>query len=142
MTDDDSNTYPLSDFSTGQAHVVLRANSIKMEGNAREAIQFYEKAIGAKVLAMSTYGDMPEMPNTFTDELKNLVAHARLQVGESELMFSNAPGGSATAIGKQLTICITTNSVENLNKFMRPYGKTVKSICLLKKPPSAQVLLM
>ena len=66
-----------------------------MEGNAREAIQFYEKAIGAKVLAMSTYGDMPEMPNTFTDELKNLVAHARLQVGESELMFSDAPGGSA-----------------------------------------------
>ncbi len=85
---------------------------LTMDGNAREAIQFYEKAIGAKVLAMSTYGDMPEMPNTFTNELKDLVAHARLQVGESELMFSDAPSGSATPQGKQLTICISTNNVE------------------------------
>lgn len=85
---------------------------IMMEGNAREAIQFYEKAIGAKVLAMSTYGDMPEMPNTFTEELKDLVAHAMLQVGESELMFSDAPSGSSIRKGKQVTICITTDSVE------------------------------
>ncbi|MBT2289695.1 VOC family protein [Paenibacillus albidus] len=85
---------------------------LNMEGNAREAIQFYEQAIGAEVLFISTYGEMPDMPETFTDDLKNLVAHAMLRVGESELMFSDAPSGSPIPKGKQVTICITTNDVE------------------------------
>ena len=65
-----------------------------MEGNAREAIQFYQQAIDAEVLSLVTYGEMPDMPNTFTVELMNLVAHAMLRVGESELMLSDAPTGS------------------------------------------------
>lgn len=85
---------------------------ITLEGNTREAIQFYEQAIGAEVLSMMTYGEMSEMPNTFTDDLKNLVAHAKVRVGETELMFSDAPGGSPIANGKRVTICITTNDVE------------------------------
>ncbi|WP_134686881.1 VOC family protein [Brevibacillus migulae] len=83
-----------------------------MEGNAREAIQFYEQAVGAEVLTIITYGDMPDMPNTLTDDVKNLVAHAKLRVGESELMFSDAPSGSSIPKGKQVTICISTNNVE------------------------------
>ncbi|CAM3373579.1 VOC family protein [Marinicrinis lubricantis] len=90
---------------------------LNMEGNAREAIQFYEEAIGAEVLSIITYGDMPDMPNTFTDDLKNLVAHARLRVGETELMFSDAPSGSSIPRGKQVTICITTNSLEQSKRF-------------------------
>lgn len=85
---------------------------ITLAGKAREAIQFYEQAIGAKLVTMVTYGDMPEMSNTFNDELKNLVANAKLQVGESELMFSDDPWGSHMADGKKVTICITTNEVE------------------------------
>lgn len=83
-----------------------------MEGNALEAIRFYEQAIAAEVLTLMTYGDMPEMSDTFTDELKNLVAHAKVRVGESELMFSDAPAGSSIPKGKQVTICITTDSFE------------------------------
>lgn len=85
---------------------------ITLEGNAREAIRFYEHAIGAEVVSILTYGEMPDMPNTFTDDLKNLVAHAKLQVGETELMFSDAPFGSPIEAGKRVTICITTNDVE------------------------------
>ncbi|RJX39958.1 VOC family protein [Paenibacillus pinisoli] len=85
---------------------------ITLNGNAKEAIRFYEQAVGAEVLSLMTYGDMPEMPDTFTDDLKDLVAHAKLRVGESELMFSDAPGGSAIEAGKRVTICITTNDVE------------------------------
>ncbi|WP_281882915.1 VOC family protein [Paenibacillus sp. YYML68] len=85
---------------------------ITLEGRTREAIQFYEQAIGAEVLSILTYGQMPDMPSTFTDELKSLVAHAKLKVGEAELMFSDAPGGSPIENGKRVTICITTNDVE------------------------------
>jgi PhnB protein len=99
---------------------------LNMEGNAREAISFYEQAIDAEILMMSTYGDMPEMPNTFTDEMKNLVAHAMLRVGASELMISDSPGGSSIPQGKQVTICITTGSVEKSKRFfeaLRQDGK-------------------
>ncbi|MNI52267.1 hypothetical protein D3C76_508170 [compost metagenome] len=85
---------------------------ITLEGKTKEAIQFYEQAIDAKVLSIITYGDMPEMSNTFNDDLKNLVANAKLQVGEAELMFSDDPWGSPIPNGKKVTICITTNNVE------------------------------
>lgn len=85
---------------------------ITLEGRAKEAIQFYEQAIGAEILSITTYGEMPDMSNTFTDELKSLVAHAKLKVGETELMFSDAPGGTPIESGKRVTICITTNDVE------------------------------
>ncbi|MDQ1914295.1 VOC family protein [Paenibacillus sp. GD4] len=85
---------------------------INLEGRTKEAIQFYEQTIGAEILFITTYGDMPNMPNTFTDELKGLVAHAKLRVGESELMFSDAPWSSPIETGKRVTICITTNEVE------------------------------
>lgn len=85
---------------------------ITLEGKTREAIQFYEQVLDAKVLSIIAYGDMPEMSNTFNDELKNMVANAKLQVGESELMFSDDPRGIPIPDGKKVTICITTNDVE------------------------------
>lgn len=85
---------------------------ITLEGRANEAIQFYQQAIGAEVISIATYGEMPDMPSTFSDDLKDLIAHAKLKVGEAELMFSDAPGGSPLENGKRVTICITTNNVE------------------------------
>ncbi|MEK5238848.1 VOC family protein [Paenibacillus sp. FSL L8-0470] len=85
---------------------------ITLEGRVKEAIQFYEQAIGAEILSMVTYGEMPDMPGTFIDDLSNLVAHAKLKVGVTELMLSDAPGGSPSENGKRVTICITTNEVE------------------------------
>ncbi|MBR7796143.1 VOC family protein [Virgibacillus sp. AGTR] len=90
---------------------------LNMEGNVKDAIQFYEQAIDAKVLSIITYGDMPDIPNTFTDDQKDLVAHANLQVGETELMFSDVPDGSTVEKGKQVTICITTNDVAKSKRF-------------------------
>lgn len=84
---------------------------ITLEGRAREAIQFYEQAIGAEVLSIATYGEMPNMPSTFSDDMKELVAHAKLKVGEAELMFSDSPGGPPVTDGKRVTICITTDNV-------------------------------
>jgi PhnB protein len=85
---------------------------INLKRNAKEAIQFYEKAIDAKVLTLITYGDMPEMPNTYTDDLKDLVAFAKLQVGETELVISDVPDSTPVDESKQITIGITTNDVE------------------------------
>ncbi|MEK3884799.1 VOC family protein [Paenibacillus sp. PL2-23] len=87
---------------------------ITLEGRVKEAIQFYKEAIGAEIISLMTYGEMPDMPSTFTDELKNLVAHAKLKVGDTELMLSDTPNQSGTmGDGKRVTICITTHNVEH-----------------------------
>lgn len=99
---------------------------ITLEGRVKEAIQFYEQIIGAEIVSMFTYGDMPDMPDTFTDDLKSLVAHAKLKVGDTELMLSDAPGGSPIESGKRVTICITTNNVEQSKKIFEALSQDGK----------------
>ena len=63
------------------------------------------------------------------------MALAKLQVGETELMFSDAPSGSTIAKGKQVTICISTNNVEKSKRIFEalrqdgqvnmPFGNTL-----------------
>jgi PhnB protein len=86
---------------------------LMMNGNAKEAIQFYEKALNAKVLFNQTFGEMTENPEfSLSEEAKELVAHAMLKVGETELMFSDNFPGQTSQIGDQVTICISTNDIE------------------------------
>ena len=37
---------------------------LMMDGNAKEAIQFYEKSLDAKILFTQTFGDAPENPKS------------------------------------------------------------------------------
>jgi PhnB protein len=86
---------------------------LMLDGNAKEAIQFYEKVFDAKVLFSQTFGDMPENPEfPLPEEAKDRIAHALLKVGESDLMFSDTFPGQPPQSGDQVTICISTNDVE------------------------------
>jgi len=80
-----------------------------MDGNAKEAIQFYEKALDAKLLFQQSFGEMPENPNfPIPAEAKERVAHAMVKVGDSDLMFSDTFPGQPLTSGNQVTICITS----------------------------------
>lgn len=84
-----------------------------MDGNAKEAIQFYEKALGAKVVFKQTFGEMPDNPEfPMTADVKERVSHAMLKVGETDLMFSDTFPGNPHQSGNQVTICVMTNEVE------------------------------
>ncbi|WCK55039.1 VOC family protein [Aneurinibacillus sp. Ricciae_BoGa-3] len=94
--------------------MTLRLNPyLMMNGNAKEAIEFYEKALGGKVLFSQTFGEMPENPDyPLPPDAKQLVAHATIKVGETELMFSDTFPGQSHQSGNQVTICISTNDLE------------------------------
>ncbi|PWA09266.1 hypothetical protein DCC39_13260 [Pueribacillus theae] len=79
-----------------------------LDGNTREAIQFYENALDAKVLSIITYGEM-EAP--CSEALKDHVAHAMLKIDNADLMFSDSPG-IPVQLGNQVAICISTKDVE------------------------------
>ncbi|WML57638.1 VOC family protein [Neobacillus sp. PS2-9] len=89
-----------------------------MDGNAKEAIQFYEKALDAQVLFSQSFGEMPENPEfPLPSEAKDRISHATIKVGETEVMLSDTFPGQPHQIGTQVTICISTNDAEKAKKF-------------------------
>ena len=59
-------------------------------GNCREAFQFYEQHLGGKVTMMMTHGQGPN-PNVGPGDWKNAILHARMTIGETELMGADIP---------------------------------------------------
>lgn len=90
---------------------------IMLEGNANEAIRFYEHALDAKLLFKQTFGEAPEDPGfQITEDIKDYVAHAVLKVGETDLFVADQLPSQPLQSGNKVTICITTNEVENAKK--------------------------
>ncbi|WP_067928642.1 VOC family protein [Alicyclobacillus shizuokensis] len=89
-----------------------------MNGNANEAIAFYERALDAKVVFKQTFGEMPENPDfPLPADAKDRVSHATIQIGEDVLMFSDTFPGQPHQSGNQVTICISTNDKEQSKRF-------------------------
>lgn len=84
-----------------------------MDGNAKEAINFYKEALGAEVAYVQTFGEMPENPEfPLPEQAKNRVSHATIQVGGAEIMFSDTFPGQPHQVGNQVTLCITSDDIE------------------------------
>ncbi|RYM05103.1 VOC family protein [Sporolactobacillus sp. THM7-7] len=86
---------------------------LMMNGNATEAIQFYEKALNAETAFSQTFGEMPENPEyPLPEEAKGLIAHASLKIGDSNLMLSDNFPGQSSEQGNQVTICLSSDNKE------------------------------
>jgi PhnB protein len=57
-----------------------------------DAISFYEKALGAKLLFKMTWGESP-MANELPAEAHNLIMHATLALGDGQIMCADSPPG-------------------------------------------------
>ena len=94
---------------------------LRMNGNGKEAVKFYENALEAEVLGVQTYGELPENPEfTLPDEAKDRVIHAQLRVGNTFLMLSDTFPGQPFQTGSQVDVAITLNDVE---KSKEVFGK-------------------
>lgn len=84
-----------------------------MNGNAREAIAFYQAALGAEMIGIQSFGEMPPNPEfPLPEEAKNLIAHAMIKVGETEMMFSDTFPGQPHQIGNNINICIMSKDAD------------------------------
>jgi PhnB protein len=89
-----------------------------MNGNAKEAMDFYASVLDAQVLFSTSFGEMPASPDhPIPPEAKDFIGHATLQIGSSALMFSDTMPGQPVQSGNQLTICISTDDKEKSEKF-------------------------
>ena len=91
---------------------------IMLNGNAREAIRFYESALEAKVVFMETFGEGPEdQSHPLPTHSKDWVAHAVLKIGEAELFVADTISDKPNETGNRLQICITTPDPETSARF-------------------------
>lgn len=91
---------------------------LEMNGNANEAIDFYVKALDAKVVYTLRFGDMPENPEApLPPEKKNWINYAILKIGESELQLSDHFTGSSYQKGTQVTIVVQTHDKDKATQY-------------------------
>ena len=102
-----------------------------LDGNAKEAIQFYKNTLQATVLTIQTYEEVnPSCPAA----IKDRVAHAMLKVGESVLLFSDTPGFPIQQ-GNQLMVSISTNRIEASKRIFETLQKNGRTNSPLEKTP-------
>jgi PhnB protein len=76
-------------------------------GNGQEAVEFYKHALGAEVISLQTFGEMPPNPEyPLPEEAKDRVLNAQLKIGNASLMLSDTFPGHPYQLGSQVTIAI------------------------------------
>jgi PhnB protein len=69
----------------------MQLNSyLTFNGQCEAAFKFYEQCLGGKIVAMLTHAGTPAEVHV-PSEWRNKILHARLSVGDSTLMGSDAP---------------------------------------------------
>jgi PhnB protein len=63
---------------------------VNFAGRCREAFGFYEKHLGGKVTMMMTHGEVPQ-GNAGRPDWKDAILHARMTIGETELLGADIP---------------------------------------------------
>lgn len=82
-------------------------------GNGQEAVKFYQHALGAEVISLSTFGEMPEDPNhPIPPEMKDLVMNAQMKIGDALLMLSDNMPGQPYQLGSHVTVALLVSSTE------------------------------
>lgn len=86
-------------------------------GNCKEAMAFYEKALGAKKTSCATFGEMPANPAfPMSEDMKNLVMHASLEVDGITILFSDLRPDDAFTQGKQTSLSFNGTDKKRLQE--------------------------
>ncbi len=76
----------------------MRVNPyLTFNGQCEQALKFYERVLGGKIVFMTTWGEMPDAAGQFPAEAQNLIMHATLNVGDSVVMGADSQPGQHQA---------------------------------------------
>jgi len=88
---------------------------INFNGNCREAVEFYAQVFGTEKPKIMSFGDSPPNPEfPLPEGAKNLVMHTQLRINESNVMFSDAFPGSPFVVGNNISLIITSKSMDEI----------------------------
>ena len=87
---------------------------IQLNGTADKAIELYQRAIGATVVHLMRFGDVPDM--NAKPEDKDRVMHAVLRIGSDIVMLSDAMPSQPVATGGAVQIVLDYSDVSEMAK--------------------------
>jgi PhnB protein len=87
---------------------------INYDGTCAEALHFYEKHLGGKILMMSTFDTMPDQKNV-PPGMEKKVLHARILIGDALLMASDMPPGVQQPM-RSAYLCLSVDSNEEAER--------------------------
>jgi len=82
---------------------------LNFNGTAGQAVELYERTLGARTESIQRFGDLPGM--AVPEEHKHRVMHARLRIGEGVVMISDAPPEMAVALEGNVHVCLHFDQV-------------------------------
>lgn len=77
--------------------------------NCQEALELYSKAFNAEITEIKKYGDVPNPGFQVPENDKNLVLHARLKLGDIEIMCADSE--ERFQPGTNMYISVTTKDL-------------------------------
>lgn len=87
------------------------------DGNAREALNYYEEVFGGEITDLQTFGDANfETPPGMDDH----IMHARFRKDGLYFMTSDSFAGQDVAVGSNISLALELDSEEEINEL---YGK-------------------
>lgn len=90
---------------------------IMLNGEAAQAIAAYERLLGARVMFRQTFGEGPPTEGTeLNEEQQQWIAHAVLQIGDTQLMVADSLPNQPTTPGSAVNLCLMISNVEEARR--------------------------
>lgn len=88
---------------------------LNFNGNTREVVHFYADAFGLPAPELMTFGSMPANPeHPLPPGAENLIMHARMRIGGSDLMFSDTFPGMPFEVGNNISLALVLSDEQAL----------------------------
>lgn len=85
---------------------------LNFNGNARQAIALYERALGAKTETVQLFGEVEGTPPGA--EHRDRVMHALLNIGSATFMISDTMPQDPAAVGNNVYVCLHFDDVNDM----------------------------
>jgi PhnB protein len=95
---------------------------LNFPGNCAEALGFYEKNLGGKILTTMTFDSMPD-PKMAPPGMEKKIMHARIMIGETMLMASDGPKAEPMRSAYLTINTETTPEAERIYKVLSEGGE-------------------
>lgn len=91
-------------------------------GSCRQAFQFYEKHLGGNITMMMTHNQQPEK-NNVSDDWKDNILHARIEIGDVVLMGADIPNAEPMRSSYLTLRADSAEEAERLYKLLSEDGQ-------------------
>ncbi len=96
---------------------------VNFPGTCVEAFRYYEKHLGGKISSMAKHSENQAGGPLATGEWKDKVLHARIELGETQLMGADVPGAEAMRSAYLSLLCASDAEAERVWKALAEGGQ-------------------